>query len=147
MLPFIEPGNNVYMESPSIQEYRRGDIICFSHEPPVFFAHRFVYRAMKNGLSYFIEKGDNVYGYSFVATNRIVGRLYKIERARKTIDLHSRYWRTINGLLALIAGVQVFLLKVIPYSYHRDTVVKRIPHYMLKLFFKLVLKISMSLCK
>ena len=145
MHPFIEPGSRVFMESISVQEYRKGDIICFIKDLPTVFAHRLVKKTIANWIPCFLEKGDNVYGFSAVPVNRILGRLIKIEQNNKIINLNSSYWKTVNYLLALIASLQVVLLKLLPYSYQRDPLLKRIPHYALKLVFRFILYLSMSL--
>ena len=147
MFPFILHGSLVNIESVPVELYRRGDIICFIQNPPAVFAHRLISIIRKNKEKCFVEKGDNVYGFSNVPVDKILGRLIKIDQPKGIYYMNSSYWKVMNYFLALIGYLQVILLKLIPYSYHSDSVPKRIPHYLLKIIFRIFLRLSLILYK
>ncbi|OGF67048.1 MAG: hypothetical protein A2Y62_10900 [Candidatus Fischerbacteria bacterium RBG_13_37_8] len=145
MLPFIQPGSSIHLETGPSVIYKRGDIICFIQNTTSLFAHRLVSFTYRNGILHVVEKGDNIYGFSLIRYDKLIGKASRIEQNNTIIDLSSPYWRTINYLLALLASLQVTLLKIFPYSYHFDSPIKKIPHYPLKLLFKIITKISLYL--
>lgn len=154
MIPFIKPKSKLLMEIIKEEQYKQGDIICFIQPPHQLFAHRLICFASVNAIKGVIEKGDNVYGYSFIPFDKIIGRISSIQYNDYSINLLSPYWRFSNFILSKIAYFQILLLKLIPYSYHKDSIYRRIPHYLCKLFFRfflysflLIYKIFVVFCK
>jgi signal peptidase I len=145
MVPLIKPGSKVFVDSSIKRDYRPGDIICFLKNSSTLFAHRLIKWEFHNEKKFAVEKGDNVYGFSLIPYEQIIGKVIKIENNKFIIDLNSSKWRSINAILAKIAYIQVLLLKAIPYSYHRDPIIKRIPHYFLKLLFTIIILIFIAL--
>ncbi len=135
MLPLIKPGSKVYMKPVSMFDYKPGDIVCFFRNSAKFYAHRLIYFKNIKGIKHILEKGDNIYGFSLIPYSDIIGKLTRIEDTKHIINLDYLPWRIANFILAKIAFLQVILLKLLPYSYHSDHVIKKIPHYCLKLFF------------
>lgn len=145
MLPLIKPGSKVYVSQIDNCKLKPGDIICFFQNPLTFFAHRLVYFLHLNGKKYALEKGDNVYGFSLIPYEQILGKVTKIEDDKRIINLNSFPWRIANYILAKIASIHIFLLKSFPYSYHYDSKIKKIPHYLAKILFITIEKIFILL--
>lgn len=147
MLPLIKPQSQLSIEIVQNNQYHKGDIICFIQYPHQLFAHRLVSFTAINGIKGIIEKGDNVYGYSFVPFNMIIGKVSSIQYNNFSINLSCTYWKLANYILAYIAHFQIMLLKLLPFSYHKDSLLKRIPHYGVKILFRFFLFLSLVIYK
>lgn len=145
MLPLIKPKSKVYVLPLDNCKLKPGDIICFLQNSITFFAHRLIYFKNLNGKKYALEKGDNVYAFSLIPYEQIIAKVIKIEDDNCIINLNSCPWRIANFILGKIAFIHILLLKLFPYSYHSDPIIKKIPHYLAKIIFIIIEQIFIFL--
>jgi hypothetical protein len=90
----------------------RGDLIFFRNNQGFPVLHRLIRkRHLSHTITTVQTKGDALIAPDEpVPCQRIVGRVWKIERnGRRSIDMESMRWRTINYLVAVTATTQSHL--------------------------------------
>jgi signal peptidase I len=92
------------------EKIRKGDVIvCKSKK--VIYAHRCVREIKKNNKIYYILKGDNLYYLDLkIEEKEILGKIVKIKRGNKIINLNSRFWRVIGYFISFISLIQSKLM-------------------------------------
>ena len=77
------------------EDLRIGDIALFQW-PSGMVAHRIVGKFRKDNTTYFYEKGDAAVLPKPIAGELIIGKVVKIYRPARTINLTSRFWLIAN---------------------------------------------------
>lgn len=107
MSPFIQIKDQILVKKISPTQIHLGDIITF-WQGNILVTHRVIRKINKNGNTYFIEKGDVNTNYSRVDAQSIIGKVRKIKKGEKEIDIDTLLWKTFNrtigiGLLCALA--------------------------------------------
>ncbi len=117
MHPFVRNGDIVEVEPIIPGQVRAGDIILFKDGPQSMLAHR-VIRRMKNekGLC-FITKGDSASNAdSPVAPERVLGRLRRIERNSRVMNLTAQGRRKLAVFFAAISFFSYFFYPLLGWT-------------------------------
>jgi signal peptidase I len=103
MFPWIRPGDLLFVRKCEFEAVSRGDVILFE-QGGRFFVHRVIRRMLltntgslskKNHV--LVTKGDALDGEDLpVSADQFLGRVIRIHRRRRHIDLQS-LWRTMLG--------------------------------------------------
>ena len=88
MMPLLQPGDQVQVSKIVAEEVRFGDIVVFRRGDELI-----VHRVLKkwhtaNGV-HFSEKGDAGYAYGLISAGNVVGRVIRVKKGTKTLDLNS----------------------------------------------------------
>ncbi len=99
MVPLLQPGDQVQVSRIVAEEVHFGDIVVFRRDDDLI-----VHRVLKkwhtpNGV-YFSEKGDAGCAYSLVSADKVVGRVTRLKKGAKTLDLNLPPSRMANLLLS-----------------------------------------------
>ncbi len=103
MLPFFQPGEDIWFKPVSINFIQPGDIITYQEKPYVFVTHRVIKITKHNGKIAFITKGDNRFHWDpLVENDQIVG---KVIRAGNR-NLNRFWWRWLGRMIAFLSYLQ-----------------------------------------
>lgn len=98
MTPFIKDGDVITLERIQGGKIRRGDVVAVISPTP---GNLRVHRVVKISKGSYIIKGDNAGGIDGTFDiAQILGRVIKVERGTRTIQLGSRAERALIGLLS-----------------------------------------------
>jgi signal peptidase I len=103
MFPWIRPGDLLFVRKCEFEAVSRGDVILFE-QGGRFFVHRVIRRVALAGAESrsskndaLVTKGDALDGEDLaVSADQFLGRVIRIHRRRRHIDLQS-LWRTLLG--------------------------------------------------
>lgn len=108
MMPLIRPTDKVTIKGCSAGDIRRGDIILFNRNNQLY-----IHRLLIKKQDVFITKGDKVLTLDQpVKLNHFMGRVIKIERHSKILDLEKQPWVIINKFLYYLSKLQVKSLSI-----------------------------------
>jgi hypothetical protein len=107
MAPLIQIKDQILIKRTAPSHLHIGDIITF-WQGNILVTHRVIRRYTKCGNIYFVEKGDANANYSWVDAQSIIGKVRKIKKGEKEIDIDTLLWKTFNrtigiGLLCALA--------------------------------------------
>ena len=111
MAPLIQIKDQILIEKTIPSHIRIGDIITF-WQGNILVTHRVIRKFTKGRNIYFIEKGDANTNYSQVDAQSIIGKVKKIEKNKRKIDLDSLPWKTFNRITG-IGLLSAFALRAI----------------------------------
>lgn len=95
MLPLFQPDDHVFVAHGN-QMIRRGDVIVFRRNDELT-VHRVI--DIKPGPTY-LTKGDNLsYFDSPVPVSELLGRVVRIQRGQREININTRLWRLTGQLI------------------------------------------------
>lgn len=98
MTPFIKDGDVITLESIQGKKIQRGDVVAVISPTPEKLR---VHRVVKISKGSYIIKGDNAGGIDGAFDKaQILGRVIKVERGMRTIQLGSRAERALIGFLS-----------------------------------------------
>jgi signal peptidase I len=101
MLPWVRPGDMVFVESAASEEVRCGDVVLFERGGRLF-AHRLI--GKRGDLSGFITKGDaHPNADPCLPASALLGRVARIQRGGKRIHLNSRFHTVLAAFLSLLS--------------------------------------------
>jgi signal peptidase I, archaeal type len=106
MMPLLQIGDNVLIQSVKPVEIRPGDLIVFK-SPDKLIVHRVIRRY--NRLS-FLQKGDNTTTAEIVSSTDIIGKVIAIRKGGNILYLNAGIWKFINLILTLFS-CSVYYLK------------------------------------
>jgi signal peptidase I len=118
MFPWIRPGDLLFVRKCEFETISRGDVILFE-QGGRFFAHRVIRRVLLAGVESrsnknhaLVTKGDALDGEdSPVSADQFLGRVIRVHRRRRHIDLQS-LWRTLLGrVLARLSSKSALLYR------------------------------------
>lgn len=100
MTPFICSGDVITVKSTESDNLSIGDIIFYVSETR-FIVHRLIQKNKIGTELFFITKGDNR-GLPDppVESSQIKGKVVKIERGSKSIDMESLSWKLVNYIIS-----------------------------------------------
>lgn len=94
MLPLIEDGDIVFVNAFEAGEARLGDIILIQNQSGVVKIHRVIGHTISSGRGMLITKGDNTeFPDELFLPAQALGRVYRVEKKEKIIDLTRRDYR------------------------------------------------------
>jgi signal peptidase I len=99
MSPVLEEGDIVTFHlCVSRQNIRPGDMVLL-YSGSCLVVHRVLGSVENNGKLFFRQKGDNVLFVSFVCSESVIGKVVRIKKTNREIDLLSLNWRIINLII------------------------------------------------
>ncbi len=103
MLPFFQPGEDIWFKPVSADTIRPGDVVTYRKKPHILVTHR-VIKIVKDGDTInFITKGDNRFAWDpIVADHQIIGKVIRIGKR----NLNRSRWRWIGRLIASVSYLQ-----------------------------------------
>ena len=125
MMPLLQIGDKVLVQSVKPADIRVGDIIVFKNSDK-FIVHRVI---RNYNSSSFLQKGDNTTTAEIVRSEHVIGRVIAIRKGTRVIYLNNGLWKFINLMLTFFS-CSVYYFK------HGNRIVKRF----MKLFFTVVYK-------
>jgi signal peptidase I len=107
MAPLIQAGDQILVKKIAPSQIQLGDIITF-WQGNILVTHRVIRRQTKSGNICFVEKGDANANYSWIDAQSIIGKVRKIKKGEREIDIDTLLWKTFNrtigiGLLCALA--------------------------------------------
>ncbi|MBM4147192.1 MAG: signal peptidase I [Nitrospira sp.] len=111
MAPFLNGGEILTIKKGPDSSFHIGDLIFFKTRYGSLLLHRIIRKQYKD-MVIFQTKGDAVPGADEpVSENDILGKVCIIEKnffgmRTKRVYMESRFWKTINYLLAIISSLQ-----------------------------------------
>lgn len=122
MLPLIKPEDEIVVRKASKETLKRGEIIVFEKYRELY-THRLLYRRMSDSKIELITKGDNSLIIDEpISEKGLLGKVIRIKRGNKSINLESRFWKIVNNLtgtlsylewtvFSLLRGIKRLILK------------------------------------
>ena len=96
MTPFLKPGDHVFLEQVNPKGLQRGDLLVIDDNKELVI-HRLIFI---NPNEQVCTKGDNLLSLDLpITAANILGKVVRIERDRKLIDLTAPLWSRTNWLL------------------------------------------------
>jgi len=125
MAPILRPGDQVIVEGKKEIVLHRGDIVVFSRSADLM-THRLV---TFDDEGWFVTKGDNhLYLDPPIVIVDILGRVTKIIKREKVIDLKKMEWVTINRVIGwcgrLMSSLHRFYESVKRYQAERNSIIR-----------------------
>ena len=111
MAPLIQIKDQIFIKRTAPSRLHIGDIITF-WQGNILVTHRVIRKFTKGGNIYFVEKGDANTNYSQVDSQSIIGKVIKIKKNKREIDLNSLPWKTFNRITG-IGLLSAFALRAI----------------------------------
>ena len=111
MVPLIGVGDKVVVRTTRADRLRRGDVVLYAVDG-TFHTHRLLARRRQGKATLLVTKGDaSLTPDPPWREEQLLGKVTAISREHGTLDLEGRRWKTINGLLGLLAALQVVALQ------------------------------------
>ena len=105
MLPLLQIGDKVLIQSVKPTEIRFGDIIVFKTVySDKLIVHRVIrrYNSDSDKLS-FLQKGDNTTTAEIIKSEHVIGKVIAIRKGSKIIYLNNGIWKVVNLILTLFS--------------------------------------------
>jgi signal peptidase I len=125
MAPFLKGGEILTIKKGPDSSFHIGDLIFFKTRYGSLLLHRIIRKKYKD-MVILQTKGDAVLGADEpVSENDILGKVCIIEKnifgmSTKRVHMESRFWKTINYLLAIISSLQSRMYLAFTYlAFHR----------------------------
>ncbi len=100
MSPLIQIKDQILIKKTAPSHLHIGDIITF-WQGNILVTHRVIRQYTKWGNIYFVEKGDANANYSWVDAQSIIGKVRKIKKGEKEIDVETLLWKTFNRTIGI----------------------------------------------
>jgi signal peptidase I len=100
MAPLIQIRDQIFIKKTIPSHIHIGDIITF-WQGNILVTHRVIRKFTKSGNIHFIEKGDANTNYSKVDAQSIIGKVRKIKKNEREIDVDTLPWKTFNRITGL----------------------------------------------
>jgi len=111
MAPLIQIKDQIFIKRTASSHLHIGDIITF-WQGNILVTHRVIRKHTKSGTIYFIEKGDANANYSWVDAKSIIGKVRKIKKGDREINLDTLLWNAINRTIGF-SLFSAYVLRVI----------------------------------
>jgi signal peptidase I len=106
MLPLIKPEDKIIVRKDSLDTLRCGDIVVFEKYRDLY-THRLLCKKISSPKIELITKGDNSLVIDEpVSGDELLGKVIRIERGTKCIDLESKFWKIVNGLVRTLSYLE-----------------------------------------
>jgi len=103
MLPFFQPGKDIWFEPVAPASIRLGDVITYQEKTNALITHRVIKIRKENEKIIFITKGDNRFGWDpIVLEHQIIGKVTHIGNR----NLNRFWWRWLGRLIAWMSYAQ-----------------------------------------
>jgi hypothetical protein len=111
MVPVIRHGDTLTIQPTEAVALRLGDVVLYRAVGGYLFAHRVVGRRFDNGRLVLTARGDAVPGPGDqVLAEQILGRVVRVQRGGRTLDLDRGIWRLVARLWMATAPVRPWLV-------------------------------------
>ena len=111
MAPLIQTGDQILVKKITHSHIHLGDIITF-WQGNILVTHRVIRKLTISGEVYFVEKGDGNANYSSIHAQGIIGKVIKIKKSKREIDIDTHIWHVFNKIIG-IALFTAYILRVI----------------------------------
>ena len=108
MAPFLKRGDIVSVKHVCTENLRKGDIIVY-RKGEELLTHRYIHSVRLSPYhSVFITKGDNAprLDPSPVSSDQVIGKVIKVQKKERAIDLERFRWKLTNVLLAALSPLR-----------------------------------------
>jgi hypothetical protein len=112
MVPVIRDGDMLTIEPVEAAVLRPGDVALYSAAGDHLFSHRVVGRRIEDGRLTLMTRGDAATGPGEpVRADQVLGRVVRVQRGGRTLDLERGTWRTAGRLWVATAPLGPLLLR------------------------------------
>ena len=111
MAPLIQIKDQILIKKTPPSQIHPGDIITF-WRGNMLVTHRVIRKFNKSGNTYFVEKGDANANYSCVDAQTTIGKVIKVKKGEREIDIDALAWKTFNRTIG-IGLLSAFALRAI----------------------------------
>ena len=101
MMPLLQIGDEVLVQSANPGSIRPGDIIVFKNQDKLI-VHRVIRRYGDDNPS-FLQKGDNTTSGEIIRSEDVIGKVITIRKRDRIIYLNDGVWKVINNILTLFS--------------------------------------------
>ncbi len=98
MAPLIQIKDQIFIKKMSSSQIHSGDIITF-WQGSILVTHRVIRKFHRGGNTYFIEKGDVNANYSWISSKALVGKVIRIRKGNREINLDTLAWTIFNRII------------------------------------------------
>ncbi|PXF61402.1 MAG: signal peptidase I [Candidatus Methanogaster sp.] len=102
MIPLLQIGDDVLVQSVSPNSIRPGNIIVFKSRDKLI-VHR-VIRRYDNGSPAFLQKGDSTTTAEIIRGEDVIGKVIAVRKGSRIIRLNDGIWKVINCALTLFSS-------------------------------------------
>jgi hypothetical protein len=111
MVPFLRDGDMLTVEPVEATALRLGDVVLYRVAREQLAAHRLVARRADGEGVVWVARGDAATGPGeLVRAERVLGRVVRVQRGKRTLDLERGGWRTAARLWVATAPLGPWLL-------------------------------------
>ena len=104
MVPFLQGGEMLTIRKASASSLRKGDLVFFKNRDGHPVIHRIVKKYTHNDVLTFQTRGDALIGFDGpVREEHILGKVCRVERGTRDLNLETARWRYKNYLRAMIS--------------------------------------------
>ena len=112
MRPLIRPKDSVIVKGGKVSGLQSGDIILFERNTRLY-VHRLLIKQYHNGEVILLSKGDNTLVMDkSISAEQFLGKVVKVKRNQKVINLAKPPWSIINRFLYIFARLQIKALGI-----------------------------------
>lgn len=103
MVPLLRGGEILTIRKVSASSLRKGDLVFFKDRDGHPVIHRIVKKQEHNDVVTFQTRGDALIGFDRpVREEHLLGKVCKVERGQRHVNLETTRWRYMNYLRAMI---------------------------------------------
>jgi signal peptidase I len=108
MRPFLRGGEVLTLRKVPGPSLKKGDLILFRNRDGFPLLHRIVHATRKvSGTIAFQTKGDALTAFDGpVSDHEVLGKVCRIEKGSKTINMETGAWIKLNYLIAVVSLIQ-----------------------------------------
>jgi hypothetical protein len=111
MAPLIQDGDTLTIQSTEAAILRVGDVALYRDAGNRLFAHRVVGRRLEGDRLRWVTRGDAATGSGYVVeAEQVLGRVVRVQRRGRTLDLDRGTWRLVARLWVATAPVGSWLV-------------------------------------
>ena len=106
MLPLMMQGDRVSIRPMPAGMIEVGDVFAFRENGKVI-VHRCVGKKTRDGSMRFCQKGDNLEGWSWVREEQVIGKVERIVKPGKVLQLSTRPWSRAGRVMGFLVCVWI----------------------------------------
>ncbi len=111
MEPLLQAGDEIEVRRVEAGEIRFGDVVVFVRKD-AWVAHRVIGRRRRRGQVHFLEKGDRAFPPTLLPASAIEGKVIRVVRDGRTIELQTPRGRWVGRLTAAAGRVSAALQRI-----------------------------------
>jgi len=109
MLPLIAPGDSVDIRLARPCETASGDIVAY-FDCGHITVHRLICKMCKSDHMLYCQQGDNCTGWGWIEPRRVIGKVTRVCRKGRAIDLTRGLWPWVNPFIAYARVVRMIFI-------------------------------------